>query len=89
MTTDVPMFHYPATDLTGKAKKAPCEVKYAVSYRYNGGTTIDGEWYGGYEVPPPVVPEGYELVGLGVGYQMNARPPMATALLRRKKGVQP
>jgi hypothetical protein len=61
------------------------EVEYPVSYRYNGGISIDGEWYTGYEVPPPAVPEGFELVSLGVGLQLNAKPPRQTMLLRRIK----
>jgi hypothetical protein len=55
---------------------------YAVSYKYNGGTVIDGKWYEGYEVPPPILPTGYKLVGIGVGLQLNASPPLATARLK-------
>jgi hypothetical protein len=57
-------------------------VTFPVSYRYNGGIVIDDEWYAGYEVPPPVVPAGFELVGIGCGLQLNARPPYATQYLR-------
>ncbi len=59
-------------------------VQYPVSYRYNGGTIYQGEWYEGFEVPSPKVQEGYELIGIGINYQMNARPPLATKLLRKK-----
>lgn len=57
-------------------------VTYPVSYRYNGGTIVDGEWYEGYEVPPPDVPKGFSLVGIGCGLQLNAHPPYATAYLK-------
>lgn len=71
----------------GKGKTCR-EVTFPTSISYNGGIGIDGVWYRGYEVGPPIVPEGYELVGIGVGYQLNARPPYATQLLRRKKARQ-
>ena len=69
-----------------KLKKVPSpvlsagerEVQFPTSYRYNGGIIIDGEWYDGYEVEDPIVPQGYKLVGIGVGLQLNARPPLAT-----------
>ncbi len=57
------------------------EVQFPSSYRYNGGTIIDGEWYDGYEVGDPIVPAGFKLVGLGVGLQLNAHPPLATQRL--------
>ncbi len=60
-------------------------VNYPVSITYNGGIVYDGEWYKGFRVPPPEVPEGYELVSMAVSYQLNSRPPYATMLLRRKK----
>lgn len=84
-------FHCPAPDLRGKERNKQgklldsVEVTYPVSYRYNGGTTIEDEWYTGYEVPPPILPDGYELVNLGVGLQLNARPPYATMLLKKSK----
>ncbi len=59
-------------------------VTYPVSYRYNGGTIVDGEWYDGYEVPPPVIPDGYELIGIGIGLQLNAHPPYASMLMKKK-----
>jgi hypothetical protein len=82
---------YPAPDLRGEQNNRKNErwadgrlVRFPVSYRYNGGVTIDDEWYPGVEVPAPIVPEGYELVGIGVGLQLNARPPLATYLLRKQ-----
>jgi len=57
-------------------------VIYPVSVTYNGGTTIDGEWYSGYEVPEPKVPQGFELVSLWVGLQNSAHPPYATNMLK-------
>ena len=57
------------------------EITYPVSYEYNGGIIIDGKWYKGYDVPKPDVPVGYELVDIGVGLQLNARPPYATMVL--------
>lgn len=73
----------PAPDLTSKAKPgAEVTVTYPVSISYNGGTVVDGKWYGGYLVPDPIVPAGYELVDMGVGLQLNARPPTCTMKLR-------
>lgn len=57
-------------------------VTYPVSYRYNGGTVIDGKWYEGFEVAKPKVPEGYELVDIAILLQLNAHPPYATKYLR-------
>lgn len=57
-------------------------VQYPVSYKYNGGTIIDGEWYKGFKVPPPEIPEGYELVDIGIGLQLNSKPPIATKYLK-------
>lgn len=66
-----------------KARKGLAhEVTYPVSYRYNGGIIVEGEWYEGHEVPKPDVPEGWELVNIGVGLQLNARPPYATMVLK-------
>ena len=79
-------------------KTGHCEVTYPVSIRYNGGMTLNekGEmlysakqkgqfkWYEGYSVPRPKVLKGYELVNIGVGYQLNAHPPYATMVLRKK-----
>jgi len=52
-------------------------VEYPVSYDFNGGPS--------YHVPPPIVPEGFELVGIGCGLQLNARPPLATMYLKPLK----
>jgi hypothetical protein len=60
-------------------------VTFPVSIRYNGGTVINGEWYAGYDVPAPSVPKGFEFVGIGIGLQLNDKPPYATQLLREKK----
>jgi len=57
-------------------------VHYPVSYTYNGGIVVDGQWYAGIHVPSPNIPEGFALVGIGVGLQLNARPPYATMLLK-------
>ena len=62
-------------------------VTFPRSITYNGGTIIDGEWYSGYEVPMPKVPAGFELVTLGIGSQLNARPPYSTMLLRKKERI--
>ena len=59
-------------------------VTYPVSYEYNGGIVLDDEWYDGFEVPSPIVPAGFELVGIGIGLQLNAQPPYATAYLKPK-----
>jgi hypothetical protein len=81
------------------AKTGHCQVTFPVSYAYNGGIilTPDGKidincknpkskWYNGYKVPSPKIPKGYELVGIGVGCQLNAHPPYATEVLRKKVG---
>ncbi len=83
--TPAKYLEYPATDLTGKKPRNPdasIEVTYSVSITYNGGTIgPDGEHYAGFSVPPPILPEGYVLVGIGVGHQLNARPPYATEVM--------
>lgn len=67
--------------ITRKFKDGSYEVTYPVSYRYNGGIIIGDNWYKGYHVPKPDIPEGFELVNIGVGLQLNARPPYATMLV--------
>ena len=57
-------------------------VTFPVSYTYNGGIVIEGEWYDGYEVPEPDVPKGYELRSISCGLQLNAHPPYATMYLK-------
>lgn len=59
------------------------EVTYPVSYRYNGLIEHKGEWYRGFEVPAPKVPKGWRLRSLGVGLNLNAKPPIATMFLER------
>jgi len=75
-------FHCPPTDLRGH--RGQCQVQFAVSEEYNGGIVINDKWYKGYKVPPPILSPGFKLVGIGVGHQLNARPPYATQLLVRK-----
>lgn len=58
-----------------------CEVTFPVSQAYNGGIIWNGEWYQGLEVPRPDVPAGWRIHNIGVGLQMNARPPYATVVL--------
>jgi len=60
------------------------EVTYPVSCQYNGGIHINDEFYKGFSVPPPVIPKGWKLVNIGVGLQLNARPPYATMVLSKK-----
>ena len=48
-----------------------------------GDIVEKGEWFAGYEVPPPIVPEGFKLVGIGIGLCLNSAPPRATAILRQ------
>lgn len=61
------------------------KVTFPVTYRYNGGICVGDEWYEGYEVPHPDVPEGWELVNIGVGLQLNSKPPYATMVLKPKE----
>lgn len=63
-------------------------VVYPVSYRYNGGIVIDDTWYEGFEVVKPVIPEGLKLQGIGIGLQLNARPPYATSLITKADGTK-
>lgn len=59
-----------------------------VSQRYNGGIVVKlGEaevWAHGFKVPAPAVPEGWELVSIHCGAQLNACPPVLPMLLRKK-----
>ena len=57
-------------------------VTYPVSYSYNGGMIHNGKWYKGFKVKGIKAPEGFELVGIGCGLQLNAKPPFATAYLK-------
>ena len=59
-------------------------VHYPISQTYNGGIVIDNKWYKGFKVAKPKVPRGFKLVGIGIGSQLNARPPMATMYLEPK-----
>ncbi len=71
----------------------PCKLKvgkkwgvgklctFPVSYRYNGGIVVNGEWHKGVEVGPPEVPEGFILKDIAVGLNLNCFPPLATQLL--------
>lgn len=78
-------------------KTGVAEVTYPVSCRYNGGIILTpkgqmdincrdpkSKWYEGFTVPSPIVPKGCELVSIGVGLQLNAHPPYATMVLRKK-----
>jgi len=60
-----------------------CEVTFPVSYTYNGGIIIDGKWYKGFRVPYPKLREGFTLKTLGVGLDLNQKPPRATMLLTK------
>jgi len=77
-------------------KTGSCEVTYPVSYKYNGGIILTPEgkfdmlcknpksqWYDGFKIPKPIVPEGFELRCIGVGLIMSY-PPYATSLLVKK-----
>lgn len=69
-------------DFTSKAKpNKAVHVKVNESCTYNGGTVIDGAWYSGITVQPPIVPEGYELRSIGCGAEMNAKPPYRPMIL--------
>jgi len=58
-------------------------VTFPVSYTYNGGVIVGGEWYKGIKVPLPDVPVGYKLVELTIGYNLNSVPPLKTMLLKK------
>ena len=73
--------HIPAPVLMRKQG----EVQYPVSYEYNGGIQLEDGWFNGFQVDAPIVPDGYELVGIGVGLEFNAHPPLATMVMRKKK----
>ena len=59
------------------------QVTFPVSYKYNGGVVVEGQWFEGFEVGLPVIPAGYELVSLAMGLQLNAKPPLATMYLKK------
>lgn len=72
----------PGKDLTRFANPGKkVKVTYPTSQGYNGGIVVQGEWFEGYQVDEPIVPAGYELRGIGMGLQLNARPPLCTMLL--------
>lgn len=78
-------FKCEAPDYTHKAKPGKrIKVDLPISVSYNGGTVIDGKWYAGYEVPKPIVPDGYELVSSYSGAQYNAHPPTLEMYLQPK-----
>jgi len=81
------LYKYPKPTLekTGEKWNGGELVFFPVSYRYNGGTVIDGKWYEGYSVPKPAIPKGYELFSIHCGLELNARPPTQTMCLRKKK----
>ncbi len=84
MSKENPWIQIAGEDLSKKARPGHGKlVTYPVSYSYNGGTVVNDEWFAGYEVGPPVIPAGYELISLGYGLDLNYRPPRATALLRQ------
>jgi hypothetical protein len=72
-------------DLTSLAKASEVMVKVPVSYTYNGGVLVDGAWYAGFDVGPPVVPATHELVDMACGLDLNHRPPCAAMILRPKR----
>lgn len=75
-------YQWPQQDFTSKAKpNKAVHVKVNESCTYNGGTVIDGAWYSGITVQPPIVPEGYELRSIGCGAEMNAKPPYRPMIL--------
>lgn len=87
MRTGLKLKKYPRSVITEKTKGEKWGkgklVTFSVSQVYNGGITIDGEWYNGVSVPPPKIPKGYKLIGIGIGYQLNCVPPYATQLLQK------
>jgi hypothetical protein len=78
------------TDLRGHrlSKGDYVEVTYATSYTYNGGIGVGDEWYDGFEVPAPLLNPDHAIIGIGVGLQLNARPPQATGVLMLKSEVK-
>ena len=59
------------------------EVTFSVGYRYNGGIIINGKHVQGILIASPKVPKGFELRSIGVGLQLNSRPPYATQFLKK------
>ena len=59
-------------------------VRYPISHKYDGGIVVARNWYEGVEVGKPIVPEGFKLVSIGCGLQLNCFPPEATARLVRE-----
>ena len=85
------LFKCPPTDLRGNHPGTDdrMEVTYSVSYIYNGGISVKGIWYDGYEVPAPLLDPGYVIVSIGVGLQLNAKPPYATGILKPESELKP
>jgi len=63
------------------SKQRRGEVTYPVSYRYNGGIIVNGQWVQGFKVAPPKLPKGMKLQNIGVGLRLMSKPPYATSLL--------
>jgi len=61
-------------------------ISYPVSYRYNGGISIDGKHYDGFQVKAPKFPKGFQVKNVGCGLQLNARPPYATLYIQKHDG---
>ena len=57
-------------------------VQFAVSSNQQFYDEKNDTIWGGFEVPPPIVPEGYKLVSIGIS-QTNTRPPFATQFLKK------
>jgi len=79
MKFDVEFIKLPAPKLPAKEGN----ISYPVSYEYNGGTIYKGQYIKGFEIPEPIVPNGFKLVQLYMGLQLNSCPPMKTNRLRR------
>lgn len=63
-------------------------VYFPISYQYNGGIIIDGIHYDGVDVPDPILPHGYTLKGIGIGWNLNCVPPRATMYLKPEGGSE-
>jgi hypothetical protein len=61
-------------------------ITFPVSYRYNGGISVNNRHYEGFTVKNPKIPKGFETKSICCGLQLNAKPPLATRMILRKDG---
>lgn len=74
-------FKVPAPELLPFKSGSRRKVSWPVSHEYDGGVTVKNKWYKGYEIPPPIVPEGFVLREESRDLVLDAKPSRATGYL--------